>query len=69
MSSKLEDMKFEPDELQLLQAARQALQVAKSEIIELRKKVKANQSKTDDNGCKWIKEEIMLDIEKNFGFC
>ena len=42
MSSKLEDMKFEPDELQLLQAARQALQVAKSEIIELRKKVKAN---------------------------
>ena len=53
--SQLDAMNFEPDELQLLQAARQALTVAKTEIVDLRKKVKASMLKTDESGTKWVR--------------
>lgn len=64
--SKLEAMNFEPDELQLLQAAREALTAAKTEIVELRKKVKASNSKTDENGTKWVREDAMVAIGEIF---
>ena len=48
----IDKMDFEPDERQLLEAARAAVAHAKSEITSLRRQIKANATRVDDEGTK-----------------